>query len=37
MDVYEEQDFDDCVDLQKVELVLPGCSSRDTDSTNEKT
>ncbi len=32
MDVYEEQDFDDCVDLQKVELVLLGCSSRDMDS-----
>ena len=32
MDVYEEQDFDDCVDLQKVELVLLGCSSQDTDS-----
>ena len=37
MDVYEEQDFDVCVDLQKVELVLPGCSSQDTDSAaNEK-
>jgi hypothetical protein len=33
MDVYEGQDFDDCVDLKIVELVILVCSSPDNQQT----